>query len=154
MVVHYPRTVWKNSYAEHKLTGKTYKVTGKKYKGKKKMSQDPCAVTGQGNSKESTCLSFGSVFPWGLGISLKFLIHYLNMIQSDLMLTKVNIRISPFYIFYELLCVQHSCSSTQSWGSVLPSIVETRDQNSRECPLLFSKRTLGSFMCIGDRNVF
>ena len=24
MVVHYPRTLWKNSYAEHKVTGKTY----------------------------------------------------------------------------------------------------------------------------------
>ena len=24
MVVHYPRTVWKNSYAEHLVTGKTY----------------------------------------------------------------------------------------------------------------------------------
>ena len=24
MVVNYPRTVWKNSYAEHKVTGKTY----------------------------------------------------------------------------------------------------------------------------------
>ena len=33
-------------------------------------------------------------------------------------------------MFYQLLRVQHSCSSTQSWGSVLPSIVETRDQNS------------------------
>ena len=32
-------------------------------------------------------------------------------------------------MFYQLLRVQlHSCSSTQSWGSVLPSIVETRDQ--------------------------
>ena len=30
-------------------------------------------------------------------------------------------------MFYQLLRVQlHSCSSTQSWGSVLPSIVETR----------------------------
>ena len=48
-------------------------------------------------------------------------------------------------IFYQLLHVQHSCSSTQSWGSVLPSIVETRDQNSRGCPLLFSNRNLGSF---------
>ena len=28
-------------------------------------------------------------------------------------------------MFYQLLRVQHSCSSTQSWGSVLPSIVET-----------------------------
>ena len=37
-------------------------------------------------------------------------------------------------MFYQLLRVQHSCSSTQSWGSVLPSIVETRDQNSRGCP--------------------
>ena len=25
MVVHYPRTVWKNSYVEHEVTGKTYK---------------------------------------------------------------------------------------------------------------------------------
>ena len=24
MVVYYPRTVWKNSYAQHKVTGKTY----------------------------------------------------------------------------------------------------------------------------------
>ena len=24
MVVHYPKTVWKNSYAEHEVTGKTY----------------------------------------------------------------------------------------------------------------------------------
>ena len=48
-------------------------------------------------------------------------------------------------MFYQLLGVQHSCSSTQSWGSVLPSIVETRDQNSRGCPLLFSNRNLGSF---------
>ena len=28
-------------------------------------------------------------------------------------------------MFYQLLHVQHSCSSTQSWGSVLSSIVET-----------------------------
>ena len=48
-------------------------------------------------------------------------------------------------MFYQLLHVQHSCSSTQSRGSVLPSIVETRDQNSRGCPLLFSNRNLGSF---------
>ena len=48
-------------------------------------------------------------------------------------------------MFHQLLYVQHSCSSTQSWGSVLPSIVETRDQNSRGCPLLFSNRNLGSF---------
>ena len=40
-------------------------------------------------------------------------------------------------MFYQLLRVQHSCSSTQSWGSVLPSIVKTRDQNSRGFPLLF-----------------
>ena len=48
-------------------------------------------------------------------------------------------------MFYKFLCVPHSRSSTQSWGSVLPSIVETRDQNSRGCPLLFSNRNLGSF---------
>ena len=33
MVVHYPRTVWKNSYAEHEVTGKPYKKKEKK-KGK------------------------------------------------------------------------------------------------------------------------
>ena len=27
-------------------------------------------------------------------------------------------------MFYQLLRVQHSCPSTQSWGSVLPSIAE------------------------------
>ena len=32
-----------------------------------------------------------------------------------------------FYcMFYQLFHVQHGCSSTQSWSSVLPSIVETR----------------------------
>ena len=35
--------------------------------------------------------------------------------------------------------------------TILPSIVEMRDQNSRGCPLLFSNRNLGSFLCIGDR---
>ena len=48
-------------------------------------------------------------------------------------------------MFYQLLRVQHSCYSTQSWGSVTPSIVETRDQNSQGGPLLFSNRNLGSF---------
>ena len=27
MVVHYPLTAWKNSYAEHNVTGKTYDVS-------------------------------------------------------------------------------------------------------------------------------
>ena len=30
MVVHYPRTVWKNSYAEHEVTGKTNKEKNRK----------------------------------------------------------------------------------------------------------------------------
>ena len=38
---------------------------------------------------------------------------------------------ASYCMFYQLLRVQHSCSSTQSWGSVLPSIGETRDQNCR-----------------------
>ena len=29
MVVNYPRTVWKNSYAEHEVTGKTYNLKKK-----------------------------------------------------------------------------------------------------------------------------
>ena len=48
-------------------------------------------------------------------------------------------------MFYQVLCVPYSRSSTQSWGSVLPSIVGMRDQNSRGCPLLFLNRNLGSF---------
>ena len=46
-------------------------------------------------------------------------------------------------MFYQLLRVQHIIIC--SWGSVLPSIVETRDQNSWGCPLLFSNRNLRSF---------
>ena len=67
-----------------------------------------------------------------------------NQIMTDIVCTPY---IYFFFncMFYQLLCVQHSCSSTQSWGSVLPSIVETRDQNSRGCPLLFLNRNLGSF---------
>ena len=42
-------------------------------------SQDPFPVTGQGNSKERICLIVGSVFAWGLGITLRFVICYLNM---------------------------------------------------------------------------
>ena len=57
-------------------------------------------------------------------------------------------------MFYQLLRVLHSSSSTQSWGSVLPSIVETRDQNSRGCPLLFSKRNLGSFCALGTEILY
>ena len=55
-------------------------------------------------------------------------------------------------MFNQLLRVQHSCSSTPSWGSVVPSIVEMRDQNSRGCPLLFSEWESGIFLCIGVRN--
>ena len=29
MVVHYPRTVWKNSFAEHEVAGKTYNLKRK-----------------------------------------------------------------------------------------------------------------------------
>ena len=52
-------------------------------------------------------------------------------------------------MFYHFLCVPHSKSSTHSWGSVLPSIVETRDQNSRGCHLVGSNRSLGSFCAKG-----
>ena len=38
MVVHYPRTVWKNSYAEHEVTGETYNL---KKKTKKKTLNEP-----------------------------------------------------------------------------------------------------------------
>ena len=44
-----------------------------------------------------------------------------------------------WYMFYFLLHVQHSGSFTQSWGNVLPSIIEMRDQNTQGCTLLFSE---------------
>ena len=70
------------------------------------------------------------------------LIVHIYLFTMDISLI---IIIFIFFKLYVLLRVQHSCSSIQSWGSVLPSIVETRDQNSRGCPLLFSNRNLGSF---------
>ena len=40
-------------------------------------------------------------------------------------------------MFYQLLHVQHSCSSTQSWGSVLPSIVERETRIPGVAPFSF-----------------
>ena len=57
-------------------------------------------------------------------------------------------------MFYQVLGVPQSSSSTQTWGSVLPSIVETRDQNFRGCPLLFSNRNLGSFCAYGTEILY
>ena len=39
LVVHYPRTVWKNSYAEHEVTGKTYPKKKEKKKRKRRHFQ-------------------------------------------------------------------------------------------------------------------
>ena len=66
----------------------------------------------------------------------------------------IYLLIVVFYcMFYQLLCVPHSSSSTQFWGSVLPSIFEIRDQNSRGCPLsLFSNRNLGFFVHRGQKS--
>ena len=46
-------------------------------------------------------------------------------------------------MFYQLL--RFSIYLFFHTGSVLPSIVETRDHNSLGCPLLFSNRNLGPF---------
>ena len=64
------------------------------------------------------------------------LVVLLNQMDQMLML---------IYVLPVTSCSAYSCSSTQSLGSVLPSIFDTRDQNSRGCPLLFSNRNLGSF---------
>ena len=72
-------------------------------------------------------------------------------VQDDCIGEQKGLICIPFFffffncMFYQELGVPHSSSSTPTWGSVLPSIVETRDQNSRGCPLLFSNRNLGSF---------
>ena len=68
----------------------------------------------------------------------------LSFSQSILNKTIENLKMHQFFffffficMFYQVLGVPHSSSSTPTWGSVLPSIVETRDQNSQGCPLLF-----------------
>ena len=91
---------------------------------------------------ENTCIQTPGPLPQGQNIQ-SFIVE---LIEISLSRTQSNVFLFFFTcMFYQLLHVQHSCSSTQSWGSVLPSIVETRDQNSRDCPLLFSNRNLGSF---------
>ncbi len=83
--------------------------------------------------------------PLALEVYNRLFIESLGLMSVDKIKTN---SLSHFFfncMFYQLLRVQHSCSSTQSWSSVLPSIVETRDQNSQGCPLLFSNRNLGSF---------
>ena len=60
MVVHYPRTVWKNSYAEHEVTGKTYNFK----KRRKKMSGARAPVWHKrfiGRSEYRTWVDPGSV---------------------------------------------------------------------------------------------
>ena len=49
----------------------------------------------------------------------------------------------PFFLLYVLpVTLRYRCSSTQSWGSVLLSIVETRDKNLRGNPLFLSYKRL------------
>ena len=51
----------------------------------------------------------------------------------------------PFLPLYVLpVTLRYRCSSTQSWGSVLLSIVETRDKNLRGNPLFLSYKNMGS----------
>ena len=76
-------------------------------------SQDPFPATGQGNSKQRTSLTFGSVFAWGLDINLKFLICYLNMVEDPPILTKLNIRISPFPDFNDFIDVDNGDIQTK-----------------------------------------
>ena len=75
-----------------------------------------------------------------------------SQVGAGLNILIINLMVCHYYffffficMFYQVLGVSHSSSSTPTWGSVLPSIVETRDQKSRGCPLLFSNRNLGSF---------
>ena len=58
-----------------------------------------------------------------------FFFHFLLLIMCFTSYFVFSIAVLPHSpgVFYQLLRVQHGCSPTQSWGSVLPSIVETRD---------------------------
>ena len=99
-------------------------------------------------------------FYWQLGVFIgthRFDIVLVYLCTFDTFFHYRSIRIYTHVLlvncmFYQLLRVQHSCSSTQSWGSVLPSIVEARDQNSQGYPLLFSNRNLGSF-CVWGKEI-
>ena len=57
-VVHYPRTVWKNSYAEHEVTGKTYNYKKKETKKKGPSVSPVHRKKGQKGTKELTILTF------------------------------------------------------------------------------------------------
>ena len=78
----------------------------------------------------------------GLGISESVSFKQLQMEEKrrhqEIQLISVDFFLKLYIL--QLLRVQHNCSFTPSWGSLLPSIAETRDQNSWGCPLLFSKR--------------
>ena len=53
MVVHYPGTVWKNSYAEHEVTGKTYNFLKKRQKKDVITERD----VGWGGVKNQVCMT-------------------------------------------------------------------------------------------------
>ena len=55
-------------------------------------------------------------------------------------------------MFYQVFCVQHSCSCTQSWGSAPPSIVETRKQDIESSPWSFQVGILSFFMHKGQKS--
>ena len=76
-------------------------------------------------------------------------------------LTLVHQSQNTFFLFFLMVCftsyfvfciavLPHS----PGMGSVLQSVVETRDQNSRGCPLLFSNRNLGSFCAQGTEILY
>ena len=58
-----------------------------------------------------------------------------------------------YYLFFQVLLVNHNCSSTQACDSVLPSIVGTRDQILHRYPLLFFIRNLGPFCASGTEHI-
>ena len=68
--------------------------------------------------------SRGGILPQETGVSVVRPYSFRNL---DVCFFFVFLLLFFNCMFYQLLRVQHSCSSSQSWGSVLPSIVETRE---------------------------
>ena len=87
MVVHYPRTVWKNSYAKHKVNGKTYNNKGNKPR-KLSVSKSNNFIPKNNNSKK---LSYKD------GYELSILPEKISKLEKRLHLLEEDLKDTDLY---------------------------------------------------------